>query len=78
MRKFKDKIRREVEDALRETGRSWDIVETGSMHRMVYLEGKKIATICICPGPRRDAKQILAKIRGRMKEIEKQEKQPCK
>lgn len=65
-----NKIEREIRDALLATGHPFEIKPpNGTMHRQVYLAGKKIGVICICDKKRHDAKQILSKIRQRMKEL---------
>lgn len=65
----RNKIRDEVEAALCSTGLAWEIRRSATNHCQVYLAGKKIGVICQHDHDRRDAKQILAKIRGRVKEL---------
>lgn len=65
-----NKIERSVREALKETGLPFDIVTaTGMSHKQIYLAGKKIGVLCLNGGKRRDDKQIKAKIRQRLKEL---------
>lgn len=64
------KIERGVRKALDATGLPWEIHVSGSMHKQIYLAGRKIGVICLEDQKRKDDKQIMAKIRGRIRELQ--------
>ena len=66
----RNKIERAVKEALKNTGLPYEIITASGMsHKQVYLAGKKIGVLCLTDQPRRDDKQIMAKIRQRVKEL---------
>lgn len=72
-----NKIERAVKEALKKTGLPFEIITaTGMSHKQVYLAGKKIGTLCLNGGPRRDEKQILSKIRQRVKDLNNESERP--
>ena len=62
-------VNREIEAALKATGLPYEI-KIGGKHKKVYLAGRFIPSICMSPGPRRDAKQVIAAIKRRLRELE--------
>ncbi len=66
---LKGKIERAVREKLKETGLPWSIEINGSGHKRVILAGKNIGTICLEDQKSRDDKQIMSKIRQRLREL---------